>query len=82
MGKIWPLQDAKARLSEVVRAASKEPQFITLRGEEAAVLVSPEDYRRLKGENPSKSWLDVLRSCPYELEIPPRSRDRGRDVDL
>jgi prevent-host-death family protein len=82
MGKIWPLQDAKARLSEVVRAASKEPQFITLRGEEAAVLVSPEDYRRLKGEHPSKSWLDVLHSCPYELEIPPRSRDRGREVDL
>ena len=81
MGKIWPLQDAKARFSEIVRAASKEPQFITVRGEEAAVLVSAGEYRRLKG-GPDKTLAEVLQSCPYELKIPPRSRERGRDIDL
>jgi antitoxin Phd len=81
VGKIWPLQDAKARFSELVRAASKEPQFITLRGEEAAVLLSVDQYRRLKGGS-SKTLVEVLKSCPYELEIPPRTTDRGRGVDL
>ena len=81
MGKIWPLQDAKARFSEVVRAASKEPQFITVRGEEAAVLVSADEFRRLKS-GPAKTLAQVLQSCPYELEIPPRSRESGRDIDL
>ena len=81
MGKIWPLQDAKARFSEVVRAASREPQFITVRGEEAAVLVSAGEYRRLKG-GPAKGLAQALQSCPYELEIPPRSREKGRGIDL
>jgi prevent-host-death family protein len=81
MGKIWPLQDAKARFSEVVRAASAGPQFITVRGEAAAVLVSPGEYRRLKG-GPAKTLAQVLQSCPYELEIPQRSRESGRDIDL
>ena len=81
MGKIWPLQDAKAKFSELVRASSKEPQFITLRGETAAVLVSINEYSRLLG-TPTKTLVEVLRSCPYELEIPPRSRDRGRGIDL
>ena len=81
MGKIWPLQDAKARFSEVVRAALKEPQFITVRGEEAAVLLSPDEFRRLRG-GPAKTLAQVLQSCPYELEIPLRSRESGRDIDL
>ena len=81
----WALQDAKARLSEVVRAAKKEPQMITLRGEETAVLVSVDEYHRLKGRR-SKSrpptLLEALRACPYEFEVPPRSKDRGRPVEL
>ena len=44
----WTLQDAKARLSELVRlAATHEPQAITLRGEPAVVLLSRDDYDRL-----------------------------------
>ncbi len=30
--KHWPVQDAKARFSELLRAAEKEPQIITYRG--------------------------------------------------
>jgi antitoxin Phd len=81
----WALQDAKARLSEVVRAAKKEPQTITLRGEEAAVLVSAEEYRRLKSRGARSkppTLAEALRACPHEFEVPPRSKDRGRPVDL
>ena len=44
----WKLEDAKARLSEVVRrAATKGPQLVTVRGKEAAVILAPEQYRQL-----------------------------------
>jgi prevent-host-death family protein len=80
------VQDAKARFSELLRAAKKEPQSITLRGEEAAVLVSAAEYRRLQGKGKaakkSMTLLEALRACPYELEIPPRTNDRERDIGL
>ena len=84
--KHWPVQDAKARFSELLRASEKEPQSITLRGEEAAVLISPAEYRRLRGKGKTArkpmTLLEALRACPYELEIPPRTRDRERDIGL
>ena len=44
----WQLQDAKARLSELVATARREgPQTVTLRGQRAAVVLSAEDYDRL-----------------------------------
>lgn len=44
----WKLEDAKARLSEVVRLARDHaPQRITVRGEDAVVMVSAKDFARL-----------------------------------
>lgn len=44
----WKLEDAKARFSEVVRrAATAGPQLVTVRGREAAVVLSPEQYNQL-----------------------------------
>lgn len=44
----WKLEDAKARLSEVVRlAGTAGPQLVTIRGKEAAIILAPEDYRQL-----------------------------------
>ena len=44
----WQLQDAKNRLSEVVkRARSEGPQTVTVRGERAAIVMSAEDYDAL-----------------------------------
>lgn len=42
----WQLQTAKARFSEVVRAAEKGPQEITVRGKPKVVVLSVEDYNR------------------------------------
>ncbi len=45
----WQLQEAKQQLSRVVDLAAKEgPQTITRHGSEVAVLVSIDDYRRLR----------------------------------
>jgi prevent-host-death family protein len=46
----WRLEEAKARLSEVVRRAGSEgPQRVTVRGRPAAVVLSAEEYERLSG---------------------------------
>ena len=64
------------------KAREEGPQLITSRGEEAAVLISIEEYRRLT--QPRESLLDFLQRSPWrDLEIDiERSRDTGRDVDL
>ena len=87
MTKHWAVQDAKAKFSELLRAAEKEPQHITVRGEEAAVVISETEYRRLtqpprKGGKPTLTLLEALRACPYELEIPEREPERDRDIGL
>ncbi len=44
----WKLEDAKARFSEVVRLACKRgPQRVTVRGQDAVVVLSAADYARL-----------------------------------
>jgi prevent-host-death family protein len=83
MGK-WQLQDAKNRLSEVVRKAREEgPQVITLRGDEAVVVVAAEDYRKL-ARRPKGTLVEFFRKSPLAditLDLT-RSRDTGRPVNL
>jgi prevent-host-death family protein len=63
MRRTWQLQEAKARLSEVIKQASKEgPQTITLRGEPTAVIISRDEYERLK--HPRESFIDFMRKSP------------------
>ena len=48
--KAWQMQEAKARLSEVVKCAESEgPQYITHHGHSVAVVVSQAMYSRLTG---------------------------------
>jgi len=50
----WQLQEAKARLSELVKSAQqKGPQQITVHGKPAAVMLSQSDYDRLTKDKPS-----------------------------
>jgi len=46
--KAWQMQEAKARLSEVVKCAENQgPQYITHHGQSVAVVVSQAMYSRL-----------------------------------
>ncbi len=67
--RTWQLQEAKARLSEVIKQASKEgPQTITMRGEPTAVVISKDEYERLK--HPRGSFVDFMRKSPlYGVDI-------------
>ncbi len=70
----WPVQDAKARFSELLEACVNEgPQLVTKRGEEKAVLVPVEEWRRLS-EAPRPSIKDLLLTdfARVELDIPAR----------
>jgi len=44
----WSIRDAKDRLSELVEAAQDEPQIITRRGRRAAVVLSEQEFDRLR----------------------------------
>jgi prevent-host-death family protein len=77
MTKHWALRDAKARLSELVRAARKEPQIITLWG------MPMVEVRRVKPRRRKlKNLFEALQSCPYPIEVPPRRREKPRKLDL
>ncbi len=61
--KRWQLQEAKARLSELIAAARAEgPQEVTVRGESAAVVLSKDDFDRLA--KPKPGFLEFLRKSP------------------
>jgi prevent-host-death family protein len=79
----WQLQDAKNRLSEVIREAQAHgPQTITVRGKEAVVVVAAEDYHRLV--RPKRSLWEFLRASPLvgvELDLT-RPDDTGRAVEV
>jgi prevent-host-death family protein len=83
MGDRWQLQEAKNRLSEVVKKAREDgPQIITVHGTEAVVVVGADQYRKLSKRK--GTLVDFFRRSPLfgiELDIA-RSKDTGRDVDL
>ena len=82
MGK-WQLQEAKVRLSEVIKRAAKEgPQKITVHGQPTAVVISNKEYERLK--HPKESFVKFMRSSPlYGLELNlKREQTLTRDVEV
>lgn len=70
-GNRWRLQDAKARLSEVVRQAQdRGPQRVTLHGHDAAVVVSAADFDRLQHPVSGREIVRALQGAPIsELEF-------------
>jgi prevent-host-death family protein len=75
----WALQDAKARFSEVVRKAKSEgPQRITVHGREEVVVVSVEEYRRVKGQPTGGALVKLLQGSPLRNLTIKRLRTRGR----
>ncbi|MDF2095322.1 type II toxin-antitoxin system Phd/YefM family antitoxin [Aquibaculum arenosum] len=79
--KTWPVQDAKARFSELLDSCLKDgPQIVTRRGAEAAVLVPMQDWERLqRAARPSLKELLLSGEVRAELELPGRGRLRRRE---
>ncbi|MFV1858309.1 MAG: type II toxin-antitoxin system Phd/YefM family antitoxin [Anaerolineales bacterium] len=81
--RAWQLHEAKDRFSELVnRALDEGPQVITRRGEEVVVILSKNEYAKLRKSRPS--LLNFLRESPLvgaELDLV-RDRSRPGDTDL
>jgi len=80
----WTLQDAKARFSEVVRRARSEgPQRVTVRGQDAVVVIAADELDRLLPPPPAGLPLVAfLESLAVEGLDLTRERDTGRDPAL
>ncbi len=79
------LQDAKAQFSELVRRVRSEgPQHVTVHGRDGVVVISVEEFRRLKGGPTGQALIEALQASPHrDIDIaPPRTALPVRDVSL
>jgi antitoxin Phd len=78
--KSWPVQDAKARFSEMLETCLKEgPQVITKRGADAAVLLPLKDWQSLKrAAKPTLKALLLADIARGDLNVPQRGGLRRR----
>jgi prevent-host-death family protein len=69
----WVLQDAKARFSELVRRVRSEgPQHVTVHGRDEVVVISAEDFHRLKGDRTGAALVEAMQASPYrEIDLEP-----------
>ena len=79
----WQVQEAKAMLSEVIKASAGKPQIITVRGKETAVILSFAEYQKLV--RPRQTLFEFIQSSPLrdlELELPERLPEKMREIRL
>jgi prevent-host-death family protein len=81
MKSLWQLQEAKNKFSEVVNHALTDgPQEISRHGEKTAVVISFEEYKKLKKHQ--GSIADFFHASPLnEIDLE-RVKDNPREVDL
>lgn len=79
----WQLQEAKSRLSELIRlVASEGPQTISVRGKEQVVLLSKQDYDRLIGkELPLSKFMEQSPLKGLDIKIV-RDKSKMRPLEL
>ena len=66
-GNIWQLQEAKSKFSQLVdNAMHDKPQIVTKHGTNAVVVLSFEDYEKMK--KPTTDLVTFLRNSPL-IEI-------------
>lgn len=84
MNPSWQLQEAKNHFSKVVEEAlTHGPQTVTRHGREVVVVLSVEEYRRMK--QPQKNIVEALMQIPQEYRVEldiSRAPDYGRDIEL
>jgi prevent-host-death family protein len=84
MMQTWPVQDAKARFSELLDACiAGKPQMVTKRGMEAAVLVPVDVWRRLQASSkPTLKQLLLSDQARGDLVIPARGKAKRRSIEV
>ncbi|GHV83788.1 hypothetical protein AGMMS50212_11280 [Spirochaetia bacterium] len=72
----WQLYTAKNQLSNVIARAANHPQTITVRGKEKVVIISCDDYRKLK--KPRNNIVDCLSDYLDDDDINLFDRDASK----
>jgi prevent-host-death family protein len=84
MARVWQLQEAKNKFSEVVEEALQHgPQIITRRGIETAIVLSFAEYRKLTLSR--KKLSDFFRESPMaevDLDLTRDTSGRRSDITL
>jgi prevent-host-death family protein len=81
----WLLQDAKARFSELVRRVRSEgPQRVIVHGRDEVVVISAEEFRRLKGDLGGEALIAAMQASPHrDIDIEPnRASMPVREVEF
>ena len=80
----WPVQDAKAKFSEMLDASLEEgPQLVSKRGEPKAVLISVSEWEALnRRAKPSAKEVLLAPEPRFQLDIPSRKEWVWRDINL
>ena len=80
MSRKWPVQDAKAKFSELLDTALSEgPQIVTKRGTDTAVLLPIEQWQKLERmTRPNLKELLLAPEARTEDLTPPRGQHRHR----
>ncbi len=83
-GATWRLEEAKARFSEVVRRARTDgPQRVTVRGQDAVVVIAVEELARLLPPvAPQQPLVAFLQGLGLGDVSAGREPDLGRDIAL
>ncbi|HLI98395.1 MAG TPA: type II toxin-antitoxin system Phd/YefM family antitoxin [Bradyrhizobium sp.] len=79
------MQDAKARFSELVRRVHSDgPQHVTVHGRDEVVIISADEFRRLKGDLTGEVLIAAMQASPHrDVEIEPRRTEMPvREVSL
>ncbi|MCJ7547035.1 MAG: type II toxin-antitoxin system Phd/YefM family antitoxin [Deltaproteobacteria bacterium] len=82
MARVWQIQEAKNKFSEVVEEAVKNgPQIITKRGVETVIVLSYDDYRAVMLSK--KKLSDFFRESPLaQVDIDLRRDRSGLRADI
>lgn len=79
----WQLQEAKSKFSQLVDSAMHDqPQFVTKHGNNAVVVLSFQDYKKMI--KPKTDLVSFFKNSPLaedELEIS-RNKDLPRNFEL
>ena len=79
----WQLQEAKNKFSNLVEQAQDNgPQIVTKRGEDAVVVISINEYKKLI--KPTNNIVNFFQKSPlsqYDIDLD-RNTDIPRDIEL
>jgi prevent-host-death family protein len=80
--QVWQLQEAKAKLSQLMNDARSAPQIISRHGIHETIILSMDAYEKLVGKK--KNIIACLRNSPlvgFELDLT-RDSSSMRDMEL